>query len=399
MRLSPLLVASLTSEIVERLNAIGIHTVDSFFRRGDGQIVAESQLPIATVVLIREQLLQLTPYAFRVQTAASMLDSTAFLSSGVSTIDYILDGGFRYSEISQIYGRSATGKTQLCMTTAAAAACTGHQVFIFDSNLSYDAMRMMQLIEHHIDKRHLANSVTACNYPFSSCLPPLRLCINIYLHRQTHLNICIYVHYVDAWISFLVLFLFFAVYPFVPSCCFFFSSIHYLCLSKELDDDQILKMACDRIHLSVTADPWELISALETLRDQFSKTSPGESIVIVDGLGHLFSPYIATNAQAQALLTHVGDVLRRIMQLAPTVSLVTNYLVRGGADGEGGKPALGVSWERVPAVNIQMSRVDGKSSLTRIQAIPSIPLPPAHERRASTSTQVVIGQYGLIDLV
>eukprot|EP00043_Microstomoeca_roanoka_P015223 m.152058 g.152058 ORF g.152058 m.152058 type:complete len:326 (-) comp16207_c0_seq2:389-1366(-) len=325
MRLSPLLVASLTSEIVERLNAIGIHTVDSFFRRGDGQIVAESQLPIATVVLIREQLLQLTPYAFRVQTAASMLDSTAFLSSGVSTIDYILDGGFRYSEISQIYGRSATGKTQLCMTTAAAAACTGHQVFIFDSNLSYDAMRMMQLIEHHIDKRHLANS--------------------------------------------------------------------------ELDDDQILKMACDRIHLSVTADPWELISALETLRDQFSKTSPGESIVIVDGLGHLFSPYIATNAQAQALLTHVGDVLRRIMQLAPTVSLVTNYLVRGGADGEGGKPALGVSWERVPAVNIQMSRVDGKSSLTRIQAIPSIPLPPAHERRASTSTQVVIGQYGLIDLV
>ena len=70
---------------------------------------------------------------------ASLLDSDVvqlppeeFVSTGISSIDKLLGGGFKRGVISEVYGAEGGGKTTLCLQAAARTTALGEQVVFLD---------------------------------------------------------------------------------------------------------------------------------------------------------------------------------------------------------------------------------------------------------------------------
>ncbi|EGD72879.1 hypothetical protein PTSG_04608 [Salpingoeca rosetta] len=345
MRLVPDLVPALTSSVLDALKRANLFTVNQFLFCGDAQVVADTELPITTVVLLREQLLQLDAYRIQVRSARSSLarEEKHSVSTGVHTIDDLLGGrGLPAGKITQLFGRSSTGKTQVCLTAAASAACEGHQVVIFDSNSSYAAERLRDIIEHKADASHQAVDVkSACER------------IRVVAVR-------------DPWQL--------------------IDGLHHLL--------SMLSPPSSSLSSSLSSSQPPLLPSPAALHHSASSTS---TLIVIDSIGNTFSPYISSTANGHALLASVGDILRRIMQTTHAACLVTNYLVHSGAHPDG-KPALGSAWERTPFINIKVARADPSSLLTTLEVLPACPSRIEAQVGVGFSAQVGLGPTGVVDL-
>eukprot|EP00198_Chlamydomonas_reinhardtii_P002652 XP_001691988.1 RecA-like protein [Chlamydomonas reinhardtii] len=72
---------------------------------------------------------------------------TGLLTTGSNTIDGLLAGGLRQGMVVEVAGETASGKTQLCLLAAAAAALQGHEVMFVDTTGSFKPDRVVQLAE------------------------------------------------------------------------------------------------------------------------------------------------------------------------------------------------------------------------------------------------------------
>jgi len=67
------------------------------------------------------------------------------LSTGTSSLDKLLKGGFALGHINLVYGEASTGKTVLVMQSALEASARGFKVFFVDADLSFSVQRLQSL--------------------------------------------------------------------------------------------------------------------------------------------------------------------------------------------------------------------------------------------------------------
>jgi DNA repair protein RadA len=70
-----------------------------------------------------------------------------FHSSGSRALDDLLGGGFRAGRVTEVFGRSNSGKTQLAMQTALVAARVGTRTLFIDTEGSFRPERMEEIAD------------------------------------------------------------------------------------------------------------------------------------------------------------------------------------------------------------------------------------------------------------
>ena len=93
-------------------------------------------------------------------TAASLRDWHAEhatpVPTGCGALDALLGGGVMFDSLTEVMGRSSTGKTQLCFTAAVAVAERGERVLYLDTTNSFSAKRLQEIIRErhsHLERR------------------------------------------------------------------------------------------------------------------------------------------------------------------------------------------------------------------------------------------------------
>ena len=79
--------------------------------------------------------------------AAARASQFRFYQSGSVSIDKLLGGGFRAGRLTQLYGRSGSGKTQVAIQAALLAAKAGGRALFVDCEGSFRPERMQQIAE------------------------------------------------------------------------------------------------------------------------------------------------------------------------------------------------------------------------------------------------------------
>eukprot|EP01147_Barroeca_monosierra_P002141 gene2141-5171_t len=145
MRLYQGIVPALTPEIFTTLFSAGIRSASKFFSYGDARLASDTNLSLTTIVLLREQLLQLPPFRVQCRPASPIIKTQKYISTGIPHLDVLLGGGLRCGGITQVFGHTVTGKTQLCLAAATTASSSDFQVHIIDSNGSYSLERIREV--------------------------------------------------------------------------------------------------------------------------------------------------------------------------------------------------------------------------------------------------------------
>ncbi|XP_019853411.1 PREDICTED: DNA repair protein RAD51 homolog 4-like [Amphimedon queenslandica] len=149
--LSPSLCPLLTKEAIHELEeAAGIRTVFDFVTGESADIANKiSLLSLQDVLSIRRSLLSI--YSSFPVTAANLWEqmktSSAFLSTGIPSIDSLLGGGVFTGELTEISGQSSVGKTQLCLNASAHTIVHTMSTAVYiDTNGSFSSLRLKQFI-------------------------------------------------------------------------------------------------------------------------------------------------------------------------------------------------------------------------------------------------------------
>ena len=88
----------------------------------------------------------------------SRLQSSVLLPSGIETLDALLGGGLREGQVTELFGPSPSGKTQVCHCIAACAAWLDYQVVYITSNGSFSSDRLVKLSRHVLGHFNLRDS-------------------------------------------------------------------------------------------------------------------------------------------------------------------------------------------------------------------------------------------------
>nr|KAF6416921.1 hypothetical protein HJG59_015249 [Molossus molossus] len=103
----------------------------------------------ALVALRRVLLAQFSAFPFNgADLYEELKTSTAILSTGIGSLDKLLDAGLYTGEVTEITGVPGSGKTQVCLCVAANVAHSLQQnVLYIDSNGGLTASRILQLLQ------------------------------------------------------------------------------------------------------------------------------------------------------------------------------------------------------------------------------------------------------------
>jgi DNA repair protein RadA len=77
--------------------------------------------------------------------AAKRAGSFPFFGSGSERLDGLLGGGYRAGTLTEIFGRSNSGKSQLAMQASVEAARAGHRTLYMDTEGSFRPERLQQM--------------------------------------------------------------------------------------------------------------------------------------------------------------------------------------------------------------------------------------------------------------
>nr|XP_054749283.1 DNA repair protein RAD51 homolog 4-like [Lytechinus pictus] len=142
---------SMTSEVLKSLNMCGVKTVIDFVTTDTEELSQKCSLSYKVLSSIRRLLLAQYS-AFPINGSDlydEVLSTVAYLSTGCDIIDKLLDSGVYTSEVTEVVGQAAVGKTQFCLTLAACVAVSSEQNVLFvDTNGGFDAGRLHEIIAH-----------------------------------------------------------------------------------------------------------------------------------------------------------------------------------------------------------------------------------------------------------
>ena len=86
------------------------------------------------------------------------LQTSVLLPTGISTLDALLGGGLREGQVTELFGASPSGKTQVCHCVSACAAWLGYPVVYLTSNASFSPNRLVKLSKHVLHHFNLTDS-------------------------------------------------------------------------------------------------------------------------------------------------------------------------------------------------------------------------------------------------
>ncbi|XP_022279015.1 DNA repair protein RAD51 homolog 4 isoform X4 [Canis lupus baileyi] len=140
----------LTQDTVLQLRSRGVRTVVDL-ASADLEAVAQTcGLSYKALVALRRVLL--AQFSAFPSNGADLYEelktSTAILSTGIGSLDKLLDAGLYTGEVTEIVGGPGSGKTQVCLCVAANVAYGLQQNVVYiDSNGGLTASRILQLLQ------------------------------------------------------------------------------------------------------------------------------------------------------------------------------------------------------------------------------------------------------------
>lgn len=140
----------LTEEIVQLLRGRKIKTVADLAAADLEEVAQKCGLSYKALVALRRVLLaQFSAFPLNgADLYEELKTSTAILSTGIGSLDKLLDAGLYTGELTEIVGGPGSGKTQVCLCVAANVALSLQQnVLYVDSNGGMTASRLLQLLQ------------------------------------------------------------------------------------------------------------------------------------------------------------------------------------------------------------------------------------------------------------
>ncbi|XP_053767178.1 DNA repair protein RAD51 homolog 4 isoform X3 [Desmodus rotundus] len=140
----------LTQDMVQLLRSHGIKTVADLVSADLEEVAQKCGLSYKVLVALRRVLLaQFSAFPFNgADLYEELKTSTAILSTGIGSLDKLLDAGLYTGEVTEIVGVPGSGKTQVCLCVAANVAHGLQQnVLYIDSNGGLTASRILQLLQ------------------------------------------------------------------------------------------------------------------------------------------------------------------------------------------------------------------------------------------------------------
>uniref|UniRef100_A0A8C6DQ61 RecA family profile 1 domain-containing protein n=1 Tax=Moschus moschiferus TaxID=68415 RepID=A0A8C6DQ61_MOSMO len=140
----------LTQDMVQLLQSRGIKTVVDLVSADLEEVAQKCGLSYKALVALRRVLLaQFSAFPFNgADLYEELKTSTAILSTGIGSLDKLLDAGLYTGEVTEIIGAPGSGKTQVCLCVAANVAHGLQQnVLYIDSNGGLTASRILQLLQ------------------------------------------------------------------------------------------------------------------------------------------------------------------------------------------------------------------------------------------------------------
>ncbi|XP_058904655.1 DNA repair protein RAD51 homolog 4 isoform X1 [Kogia breviceps] len=140
----------LTQDMVQLLRSRGIKTVVDLVSADLEEVAQKCGLSYKALVALRRVLLaQFSAFPFNgADLYEELKTSTAILSTGIASLDKLLDAGLYTGEVTEIVGGPGSGKTQVCLCVAANVAHGLQQnVLYIDSNGGLTASRILQLLQ------------------------------------------------------------------------------------------------------------------------------------------------------------------------------------------------------------------------------------------------------------
>ncbi|XP_034496351.1 DNA repair protein RAD51 homolog 4 isoform X3 [Ailuropoda melanoleuca] len=140
----------LTQDTVGQLRSRGIKTVVDLVSADLEDVAQKCGLSYKALVALRRVLLaQFSAFPCNgADLYEELKTSTAILSTGIGSLDKLLDAGLYTGEVTEIVGGPGSGKTQVCLCVAANVAYGLQQNVVYiDSNGGLTASRILQLLQ------------------------------------------------------------------------------------------------------------------------------------------------------------------------------------------------------------------------------------------------------------
>ncbi|XP_007446647.1 PREDICTED: DNA repair protein RAD51 homolog 4 [Lipotes vexillifer] len=287
----------LTQDMVQLLRSRGIKTVVDLVSADLEEVAQKCGLSYKALVALRRVLLaQFSAFPFNgADLYEELKTSTAILSTGIASLDKLLDAGLYTGEVTEIVGGPGSGKTQVCLRVAANVAHGLQQnVLYIDSSGGLTASRILQLLQARTPEEE----------------------------EQS--------------------------YPSFPR-----SSDLALQLSTQA---ATLAGALQRIQVVRAFDIFQMLDVLQDLRgavsQQVSSSSGTLKVVVVDSVTAVVAPLLGgQQREGLALMMHLARELKTLARDLSVALVVTNHVTRDRDSGQL-KPALGRSWSFVPSTRL-----------------------------------------------
>ncbi|XP_053375428.1 DNA repair protein RAD51 homolog 4-like isoform X2 [Mercenaria mercenaria] len=140
---------SLDEEVLEKLKSKNICRITEFICKDPEDIAQLTGVYYKDVVTIRNVIL--AKYSCISVNGCdfynSVVESTTILSTGIKSLDNLLDGGLYTGDVTEIAGDIAVGKTQICLNVCAATAQQRNQTVVYiDTGAAFSASRVLQMV-------------------------------------------------------------------------------------------------------------------------------------------------------------------------------------------------------------------------------------------------------------
>ncbi|XP_068766102.1 DNA repair protein RAD51 homolog 4 isoform X1 [Struthio camelus] len=299
----------LGAETIRLLGAGGVRTVVDFVSSDLEDIAQKCSLSYKALVAVRRVLLaQFSAFpANGADLYEELKSSTAILSTGIASLDKLLDSGLYTGEVTELMGAPGSGKTQVCLSIAASVSLGLKQHVLFlDSTGGFTASRLYQMLRARAEE----------------------------------------------------------------------------------EEEQL--EALQRVQVARVFDVYEMLGALQELRDSLSQqvmSSMGPlKVVLIDSISAVIYPLLGGKQSEEILhpppgLALMMQLARELKTLAREFSLtivMTNQVTRDSSTGPL-KPALGRSWSFVPSTRVLLESKEAtweKANTQRIASLAKSPRQP-----------------------
>ncbi|XP_068766104.1 DNA repair protein RAD51 homolog 4 isoform X2 [Struthio camelus] len=292
----------LGAETIRLLGAGGVRTVVDFVSSDLEDIAQKCSLSYKALVAVRRVLLaQFSAFpANGADLYEELKSSTAILSTGIASLDKLLDSGLYTGEVTELMGAPGSGKTQVCLSIAASVSLGLKQHVLFlDSTGGFTASRLYQMLRARAEE----------------------------------------------------------------------------------EEEQL--EALQRVQVARVFDVYEMLGALQELRDSLSQqvmSSMGPlKVVLIDSISAVIYPLLGgKQSEGLALMMQLARELKTLAREFSLTIVMTNQVTRDSSTGPL-KPALGRSWSFVPSTRVLLESKEAtweKANTQRIASLAKSPRQP-----------------------